>query len=118
MSEEAKQTKGKPHYSYIPPAVLDALVVIREYGTHKYGDPDNWRNVPVAEYKEALLRHTRAIMEDLWTLDPESGYPHIWHAACNAAFIISMIEYDSELYSPRKALEKLMKELNDDTGEV
>lgn len=75
-----------------PPALVRGVDAIREYGCAKYGDPENWRKVEPQRYWDALLRHTLAAWEDWTAVDDESGMPHLWHIACNAAFLMSFME--------------------------
>ena len=62
---------------------------IREYGCRKYHDPENWRRVEPQRYRDALYRHWLAYLKGE-KCDQESGLPHLWHLACNAAFLIEM----------------------------
>jgi hypothetical protein len=68
------------------------VVRVLDYGRKKYA-PDNWRKVPDARtrYFEAGLRH---LLD--WKrgerLDPESGLPHLGHAACCVLFILALEE--------------------------
>ena len=94
--QEAKSDNGKPHYSYVPPALLDACVKVREYGNQKYHDPTNWRQVEPQRYWEATLRHARAAWDDYTAKDDESGLMHIEHMVCNLAFLLQFIEDDAE----------------------
>lgn len=90
--QEAKADSGKPRPSLVPPALIDGVMRIREFGTARYGDPDNWRNVDAERYHNALLRHILAMWEDWKAVDPDSGMPHLWHAACNIAFLMQYME--------------------------
>ena len=90
---DAKDDEGKPHPSYVPPAIIRSVMRVREYGTAKYGnDPDNWRNVELERYHEALLRHILAAWEYPYAVDPDSGLLHLEHAACNIAFLLQSWE--------------------------
>lgn len=92
MSEiGAKGDKQKLRLSLVPRGIVEAVAAIREYGTQKYGNPDNWRTVEVQRFHDAALRHMEAAREDYMEKDPESGYPHLWHVACNLAFIFSLV---------------------------
>ena len=91
-TQEAKADSGKPRPSLVPPALIDGVMRIREFGTARYGDPDNWRNVDAERYHNALLRHILAMWEDWKAVDPDSGMPHLWHAACNIAFLMQYME--------------------------
>lgn len=90
--QEAKADSGKPRPSLVPPALIDGVMRIREFGTARYGDLDNWRNVDAERYHNALLRHILAMWEDWKAVDPDSGMPHLWHAACNIAFLMQYME--------------------------
>ena len=90
--QEAKADSGKPRPSLVPPALIDGVMRIREFGTARYGDPNNWRNVDAERYHNALLRHILAMWEDWKAVDPDSGMPHLWHAACNIAFLMQYME--------------------------
>lgn len=89
--QEAKADKGKMRPTLCPVGIIKAVTMIREYGCQKYGDPDNWKRVEAGRYKEALYRHWLAYLEGE-EVDEESGLPHLWHLACNAAFLIEMEE--------------------------
>jgi hypothetical protein len=91
-----KFDQGKPRLDLVPPGIIEAVGVIRTYGTEKYGDPDGWKNVEPNRYVAALLRHTVAYMRDPAGVDDESGLPHIWHIACNVAFLIEFDFMKSE----------------------
>ena len=90
--QEAKADKDKPRPSLVPPALIDGVMRIREFGTARYGYPDNWRNVDAERYHNALLRHILAMWENWKAVDPDSGMPHLWHAACNIAFLMQYME--------------------------
>lgn len=85
----AKSDEGKPRPTLVPPSLMRACTEVREYGTHKYKDPDNWRKVSAERYRDALYRHWLAYLEGE-AYDPESQLPHLWHIACNVAFLIEM----------------------------
>lgn len=89
-NQQAKADAGKPHPSYCPVALIGGVMAVREYGTKKYGDPNNWKQVEPERYWQALLRHTLAIWKDPYAVDPESGLLHLEHICCNAAFLLEM----------------------------
>lgn len=91
-TQEAKADSGKPRPSLVPPALIDGVMRIREFGTARYGAPNNWRKVDADRYHDALLRHILAMWEDWGAVDPDSGMPHLWHAACNIAFLMQYME--------------------------
>lgn len=90
-SQSAKADSGKPRPTLVPTSLIRAVTAIREYGCQKYHDPENWRNVEPQRYQDSLYRHWLAYLEGEVD-DPESGLPHIWHVACNIAFLIEMEE--------------------------
>ena len=89
-SQSAKADAGKPRLSLVPSAIIYAIAAIREYGVKKYGDPDNWKRVDVQRYRDAAYRHFLAYLDDPAGVDDESGLPHLWHLACNVAFLCEM----------------------------
>lgn len=89
--QQAKADAGKPRPTLTPVSLIDAVTAVRMYGTQKYGDPENWRQVEPQRYRDALYRHWLAYLKGE-KYDQESGLPHLWHLACNAAFLIEMEE--------------------------
>ena len=89
MNNAAKADHGKPRPTLVPPSLVMAVAKIREYGCQKYTDPENWKQVEPQRYKDALYRHLLAYLRGERN-DPESGLPHLWHMACNIAFLIEM----------------------------
>ena len=88
--QQAKADQGKPHPSYVPVALIEGVMAVREYGNQKYHDPDNWKQVEPERYHQAMLRHILAAWNDPYKVDPESGLLHIQHVACNIAFLLEM----------------------------
>lgn len=91
-----KDDASKPILSRVPPEIIRAIEKVREYGCQKYPE-DSWKDVETQRYWEAVLRHTLEAWKDYGAVDPESGLPHIWHIACNLAFIISQEGVDNGL---------------------
>lgn len=87
-----KDTAGKPKLSLVPPQIMFDIAEVREYGNVKYpsGGKDNWKNVDIDDYKDALLRHTLKYLQDPKGKDEESGIEHYKHMACNIAFICEL----------------------------
>jgi len=90
MNQQAKADAGKLRLSLVPTDLIRAVAVIREYGTAKYGDPENWRRVELERYVDAAYRHFLAYIDDHSSIDKESGLPHLWHLACNIAFLVEL----------------------------
>ena len=89
MNQEAKADGGKGRPTLVPVGAIRAITEIREYGCKKYKDPDNWKRVEPQRYKDAAYRHWLAYLDGEKN-DPESGLPHLWHLACNIAFLIEL----------------------------
>lgn len=88
--QTAKADAGKPRLSLVPTKIIFDIARIREYGNAKYGDPENWRTVEPGRYRDAAYRHLLAYIADPEGKDEESGLPHLWHLACNVAFLCEM----------------------------
>lgn len=94
--QDAKADAGKLRLTLVPTEISRAIARVRMYGTDKYHDPDNWKRVEPERYRDALLRHIMSYVDDPSSVDEESGLKHIWHAACNIAFLIQMEEHPDE----------------------
>ena len=83
-----KWDAGKLRYDLLPPDALAEVVQIFTDGAAKYGDR-NW------EQGMSWSRPFAAAMRHLWAwwkgedTDPESGRPHLAHAACNVLFLLA-----------------------------
>ena len=77
-----------PHI--LPGFSVEQVVKVLEFGAAKYAE-NNWQRVEngVKRYTSAALRHLFA-----WSggqeMDPESGLPHIAHAACSLMFALHL----------------------------
>ena len=89
-NQEAKADAGKPKLTLVPPQIIWDIARIREYGNKKYGDPNNWKKVEIERYRDAAYRHFLLYLEDPDSVDEESGLKHLWHLACNIAFLCDM----------------------------
>lgn len=92
QDQSIKADRGKPRLSLVPVEIIRDIARIREYGNRKYpeGGADNWKSVEIERFRDAAFRHLVAYIEDPEGLDAESGYPHLWHLACNVAFLCEM----------------------------
>lgn len=91
MSDQTiKSDKGKIRPTLVPRQIIRAIAVVREYGVEKYGDKENWKAVEIERYRDAAYRHWLAYLDDPHGVDKESGLPHLWHLACNIAFLIEL----------------------------
>lgn len=94
-NQDVKADDGKIRPKLVPVSLIKAVAEVREYGCRKYHDPENWRQVERERYENALYRHWLAYLNGEIT-DSESGLPHLWHLACNVAFLIEMEESENE----------------------
>ena len=88
--QQAKADAGKPKLSLVPTRIIFDIARIREYGTRKYGDPDNWKAVEPQRYLDAAFRHLLDYIANPSGTDEESGLPHLWNLACNVAFLCEL----------------------------
>lgn len=114
----AKADKGKLPISLVPMFIIKCIAAIRKYGEEKYHAPNNWVLVDKQRYVDAMWRHLIAYQEGE-EYDKESGLPHLWHAACNMAFILEMESPDWDvrkqqlIASDPKLQEQLKKYMED-----
>lgn len=87
-----KDDRDKLKISLVPPQIIKDIAEVRMFGTKKYKDPNNWKNIDVERYFDAMLRHILAMMEDPLSIDEESKILHYKHAACNMAFICEKLK--------------------------
>ena len=91
MSDQTiKADLGKPRVTLVPLEIIKDIARIREYGLAKYGDAESWKSVEVERYRDALFRHLISYIENPTGIDDESGMPHLWHVACNVAFLCEL----------------------------
>ena len=93
--QTAKADHGKPQLLLVPRKIIWDIAAVREYGNKKYGDPENWKNVSADRYKNAAFRHFLAYLDDPDGVDEESGLKHLWHLACNIAFLCEMEKHEN-----------------------
>lgn len=85
-----KADAGKARLSLVPTEILFDIAKVREYGLKKYGTSESWKQVDVQRYRDATYRHWLAYLNDPTGMDEESGLPHLWHFACNTAFLCDL----------------------------
>jgi hypothetical protein len=89
-NQEAKADCGKPQLRLVPTEIINCIARVREHGNKKYGDPNNWKTVEKERYVDAMYRHLLEYVKDNKAIDEESGLPHLWHIACNVAFLCEL----------------------------
>jgi hypothetical protein len=87
-TEGNKHDQDKMQMNLIAPEMLIALAVVLTFGARKYS-PRNWeKGMSWSRGFSALMRHMWA----WWggeSKDKETGYSHLWHAACCLMFLIA-----------------------------
>lgn len=91
-NQQAKADSDKPNLSLVPTEIIYEIEKVRKFGLEKYHDPNNWKQVEIERYHQALLRHTLAIWDDVCARDVESGLLHLSHIATNVAFILELLK--------------------------
>lgn len=94
MSQEHKQTIGKPDFTLLSYTALLEAIKVREYGVIKYNDKDSWKKVKRDDYVKALIRHAMKLGLREEQRDEESKLHHAAHILVNAMFIL---EFDLEI---------------------
>ena len=87
-----KDDEGKLRVELIPWSALDPIVRVLMHGAKHYGD-ENWRLVREGpngrtRYLAACIRHVMKHARGEY-LDPDSGEPHIAHAAASILFLLA-----------------------------
>jgi len=81
-----KFDQEKPRLDLVEPSFLLGLADVLTYGARKYA-PNNWREgIDASRLYAALQRHLLAFWQGE-DIDPESGLPHLSHAACELMFL-------------------------------
>lgn len=93
--QSIKADAGKIQPTLVPTALIQAVARVRKYGVDKYGTKESWREVEPQRYRDAMYRHLLAYIDNPNGVDEESGLPHLWHLACNAAFLCELDTVDS-----------------------
>lgn len=90
MDQTAKRDAGKPRPTLVPPKIIWAITKVREFGCKKYSDPDNWKKVEPQRYRDAAYRHWLAYLENVDSIDEESGLPSLWHLLTDIGFLVAL----------------------------
>jgi len=85
--EGKKFDKEKLRWSLLDIPSLKETIQVLEFGAKKYS-PENWKGLEdgAIRYYDAAMRHLTA-WKDGEIYDPESGLPHLGHAACCVMFV-------------------------------
>lgn len=113
-NQKIKADNGKPKLTLVPQQIIYDICEVREYGNAKYpdGGPDNWRQVDIQRYRDALCRHLLAYLKNPSGVDEESGIEHYKHMACNMAFLCEM-ELNRKLFDVSSPEQKFAEKVFD-----
>lgn len=90
MNDGRKDDAGKAPWHLIPWEALRDVALVLDFGAKKYGE-DNWRKVPDARKRYFAAAHRHLVTWWLGeTHDPETGLPHLAHAACCVLFLLAL----------------------------
>ena len=91
-----KADLGKRRLDLLDPLALNGIADVLTFGATKYGDRNWEQGIEWSRVYGAALRHLLAFWggEDL---DPETGLPHVDHAACNIHFLARYIRTHKNL---------------------
>ena len=87
ITDGLKHDGGKLRLDLVPAELIEAVGAIMTHGAEKYGE-GNWKKVEPKRYRAALMRHICKWLRNPFGKDEESGLPHLWHIACNVAFLL------------------------------
>ena len=87
ITDGYKHDGGKLRLDLVPAELIEAVGTVMTHGAEKYGE-GNYRKVEPKRYRAALMRHICKWLNNPFGKDADSGLPHIWHIACNVAFLI------------------------------
>lgn len=89
VTDGLKHDGGKLRLDLVPAEIIEAVGSVVTHGAEKYGE-GNWRKAEPKRYRAALMRHICAWLRDPYGKDKDSGLPHLYHIACNVAFLLAL----------------------------
>ena len=87
VTDGLKHDGGKLRLDLVPAELIEAVGAVLTHGAEKYGE-NKWQKVEPKRYRAALMRHICKWLKNPFGKDEDSGFPHLWHIACNVAFLI------------------------------
>ena len=113
-NQDIKADAGKPQLTLVPRQIIFDIARVREYGLQKYGKSESWKAVEIERYRDATFRHFMAYLDNPQGVDEESGLPHLWHLACNVAFLCELEKKYRELIVDMEKEENFLSHLCDE----
>ena len=89
ITDGLKHDGGKPRLDLVPAELIEAVGAVMTHGAEKYGEA-SYKQVEPKRYRAALMRHICKWLKDPYGKDTDSGLPHLWHIACNVAFLLEL----------------------------
>ena len=89
VTDGLKHDGGKLRLDLVPAELIEAVGAVMTHGVEKYGE-GSYRRVEPKRYRAALMRHICKWLKDPYSKDADSGLPHLWHIACNVAFLLEL----------------------------
>ena len=89
VTDGLKHDGGKPRLDLVPAELIEAVGAVMTHGAEKYGEA-SYKQVEPKRYRAALMRHICKWLKDPYGKDTDSGLPHLWHIACNVAFLLEL----------------------------
>ena len=89
ITDGLKHDGGKARLDLVPAEIIEAVGVVMTHGVEKYGE-GSYKNVEPKRYRAALMRHICKWLKEPHGIDEDSGLPHLWHIACNVAFLLEI----------------------------
>ena len=86
-TEAAHHDEGKCRVDLVPTSLIRSVADILAFGAQKYSEYNWQKGMPWRKLYGSIQRHMMSWM-DKEDIDPESGLPHLAHAACDIAFLI------------------------------
>lgn len=88
LKEGTKHDGEKPRFDLIPTEAEEALAAVLTFGAQKYEDRNWEKGLKWSRVYGAARRHLNAFWKGD-DIDSESGMPHLWHALCCVAFLVT-----------------------------
>ena len=96
MGGGLRYNSGKAEVSQVPSSLIFAVAKTLQYGAQKYERGNYRKGMSWNVVYDCLQRHMLKWL-DGEEMDEESNLPHLYHAACNIAFLIEYAETCPEL---------------------
>ena len=96
ITDGLKHDGGKPRLDLVPPEIIEAVGTVMTHGAEKYGEA-SYKQVDPKRYRAALMRHICKWLKNPHGIDEDSRLPHLWHIACNVAFLCELDKPETDI---------------------